>query len=119
MNERTFDQLLEDFKSFWNQYGEQIQSFCKLQLACMLFRSGSRNSIEHIRKSSKKDLIQIIQWNAQFGPMAPVYAEICDFRKGHDAHLMGLGVSKRSIKNNRNACFTHSDVLWMKENGKV
>ena len=117
MNERTFDQLLADFNTFCDYYGEQIQSFCKLQLSCMLSRHGC--AIEDIMKSSKKDLIQIIKWNAQFGPMAPVYAEICDFRKGHDAHLMGLGVSKRSIKNNRNACFTHSDVLWMKENGKV
>lgn len=117
MNERTFDQLLEDFRSFWNRYGEQISSFCKLQLACMLTRPG--HDIDQIIKSSKKDLIQIIQWNVRFGPMATDYAEICDFRKSHDEHLIGLGVSKRSIKNNRNACFTHSDVLWMKENGKV
>ena len=117
MNERTFDQLLADFNSFWNQYGEQIQSFCKLRLSCMLSRHGC--AIEDIMKSSKKDLIQIIQWNVRFGEMAPVYAEICDFRKTHDAHLMGLGVGRRSIKNNRNACFTHSDVLSMKETGKV
>ena len=118
MNERTFDQLLADFKSFWGQHGEQIQSFCKLQIACMLTK-GPAHDLDEIMKSTKRDLIQVIKWNAQFGEMAPIYAEICDFRKSHDAHLMGLGVSKRSIKNNRNACFTHSDVLWMKENGKV
>ena len=52
MNERTFDQLLADFKSFWGQHGEQIQSFCKLQLSCMLSRHGC--AIEDLMKSSKK-----------------------------------------------------------------
>ena len=47
MNERTFDQLLADFKSFWGQHGEQIQSFCKLQ-SCMLSRHGCTSDLDEI-----------------------------------------------------------------------